>query len=75
MDCTIRCRYLNGLGNINKHTEISDQKKIKVLKSMKSISANIGPLEARRVFERKYCGALPKSSFGGLLLSENIEVI
>jgi hypothetical protein len=41
----------------------------------KSILVNIGPSEAGNEVERKYCGALPKSRFGGLLLSENIEVI
>ena len=41
----------------------------------KSILVDIGPLEAGNEVECKYCGALPKSSFGDLLLSENIEVI
>jgi hypothetical protein len=38
-----------------------------------SILANIGPLEAGNEVERKCCGALPKLSFGGLLLAQNIE--
>ena len=40
-----------------------------------SIVVDIGPLVAGNEVERKYCGALPKLSFGCFLLAQNIEVI
>jgi hypothetical protein len=40
-----------------------------------SIITDICPREAGRAFEHKYCGDLPRVSFGGLLLTKNIEVI
>jgi len=40
-----------------------------------SIITDIGPQEAGKDVEQKYCGDLPRMSFGSLLLTKNIEVI